>query len=179
MLVRAPLSVPCRPWFRGIPGPVAATVAVLVLMLTPACGFGGYSSPALPGPEITRFTAAKPVITQGDSTSLTAVFSTGAGSVDQGVGAVESGTPAPVQPEATTPYALTVTGANGGRSTLQVTVQVVPPPDPTITAVPATATAGQTFSASVPLQDVCSYAWTSDQHGILNGLRQRQRHRLG
>lgn len=79
-------------------------------------------------PSIGSFTSGAPSITAGGSTTLTAAFSGGAASVDQGVGALSSGTPVTVSPAATTTYTLTVTNAAGSVATATVTVTVLPAP---------------------------------------------------
>ncbi len=85
----------------------------------------------VPAPTITSFTPASPTITSGSSTTLTAVFNAGTGgnaSVDNGVGAVTSGTAVSVSPTSNTTYTLTVTNAAGTSVTQQTTVTVVPAP---------------------------------------------------
>ena len=62
-----------------------------------------------PVPAITSFAPATSTIVAGGSTTLTAVFSNGTGSVSNGVGTVTSTTPASVSPVVTTTYTLTVT----------------------------------------------------------------------
>jgi hypothetical protein len=97
----------------------------------------------VPAPAITSFVSAAATITAGTSTTLTAVFSNGTGSVDNGVGAVTSATPVTVSPAATTTYTLTVTNAANTSVTKQVTVTVVAAPAITsFTAAAATITAG-------------------------------------
>jgi hypothetical protein len=88
----------------------AAGLAIFGILATLA-GCGAASKPK---PEIASFAAAKATITAGASTTLTAAFSNGTGSVDQRVGAVTSGTAVTVSPAATTTYTLTVTGSCGG-----------------------------------------------------------------
>ena len=96
-----------------------------------------------PKPEITSFVAAKSSITAGASTTLTAVFANGTGSVDQNVGVVTSGTAVTVSPAATTTYTLTVTGTDGSTTTAQTTVTVVAAPAITsFAAAKSTITAG-------------------------------------
>ena len=91
-------------------------------------GGGGGGTPALPpAPVITSFAVAKSPLTAGTSTTLTAVFSNGTGSVDQGVGSITSGVPVSITPNADTTYTLTVTGS-GGTATRTVTVSVVAAP---------------------------------------------------
>lgn len=79
-------------------------------------------------PEITSFEASALTIFEGDSTELTAVYSHGSGSIDNGVGAVASGEPKIVSPEETTTYTLTVTNSEGAEVTSTATVEVAPHP---------------------------------------------------
>ncbi|NOY65916.1 MAG: hypothetical protein GXP13_00720 [Gammaproteobacteria bacterium] len=73
--------------------------------------------------SITSFTSSAATITPGSSVNLTAVFANGAGSIDNGVGVVASGTSVSVTPAVTTTYTLTVTdGINALASTVTVTV---------------------------------------------------------
>jgi hypothetical protein len=97
----------------------------LALASTLACGGGsgsGSSSTAAAAAAITSFSAAQPNLAPGQSTTLTAVFSGGAGTVDQGVGAVTSGAPVTVSPGGTTTYTLTVSGGTALTATTTVTV---------------------------------------------------------
>jgi hypothetical protein len=84
----------------------------------------------VPAPVITSFTAGAARIAVGNSTTLTAVFSNGTGSVDHGVGAVTSGTPVAISPSVTTTYNLTVTNAatTPATTTATTTVTVDTPP---------------------------------------------------
>ncbi|MGA2081268.1 MAG: hypothetical protein ABSH53_11735 [Holophaga sp.] len=90
-----------------LPGLPSALAALLLLAFCCACG--GNSQPQFAGPTISSFTAAKNVITSGDTTTLTVVYSAGQATIDQGVGPVVSGVPATIQPGATTAYTVTVT----------------------------------------------------------------------
>lgn len=82
----------------------------------------------VPAPSITSFAPAVGTIVLGNSTTLTAVFSNGTGSVDNSVGAVTSGTPVTVQPTVTTTYTLTVTNLAGTKVTMTAQVIVDTPP---------------------------------------------------
>ena len=82
----------------------------------------------VPPPNVSSFTAASSIITDGDDTTLTAVFSDGTGSINNGIGAVSSGIPVTISPTVDTAYVLTVTNTADTSVTRQVTVQVVPPP---------------------------------------------------
>jgi len=102
-------------------------------------GIGGTATLNVVPPTITSFKAGASTITAGNSTTLTAVFSGGTGTVDNNVGAVTSGTPVQVTPASTTTYTLTVKNGAGTSVTATVTVTVVPPP--TITSFTAGASA--------------------------------------
>jgi len=100
-------------------------------MLTVDNGAGGVVTAqakvtVVPAPSITGFGANPTSITVGDTTQLTPTFSGSAGSVDNGVGEVASGTPVMVMPAATTTYTLTVTNTLGATVTGTATVTVVP-----------------------------------------------------
>ena len=77
-------------------------------------------------PAISSFSASSLTITAGGSVQLTAVFSNGTGSIDNGVDAVLSGTPVTVTPAATTTYRLTVTNAAGTKAIQDLTITVNP-----------------------------------------------------
>lgn len=111
-------------------------------------------------PTITSFAAGKSPISTGASTTLTAVFSGGTASIDQGVGSVSSGVAVPISPAISTVYTLTVTGA-GGTTTQQTSVSVVPLPMMPSISGPSAATASQAgYQASVAPQAGCTYSWT-------------------
>ena len=98
-------------------------------MLT-GCGGGGSSSGGGGGnqaPTITSFGAGASEILAGSSTTLTAVFSGGAGVITPGNLTVVSGTAITVSPTSTTAYTLTVTGS-GGSTSQTTTVKVDPAP---------------------------------------------------
>ena len=126
---------------------IASMALAGVLCLTLSCGSsgsGGGSAPTPPpsAPVITRLTAAKSPITIGKSTTITAVFSGGSGSLDHGVGTITSGTPVNISPTVDTTYTLTVTGS-GGTATKDVTVTIVAAPVITaFTAAPGIITVG-------------------------------------
>jgi hypothetical protein len=82
----------------------------------------------VPLPVITSFSASPNPVSNNASTTLTAVFSGGTGTVDQGIGPVTSGVGTSIGPiSANTTYTLTVTNSLGGSTTAQVTVM---PPNP-------------------------------------------------
>jgi hypothetical protein len=140
---------------------LGATLGCLLLLLGFHCSWGGYSPPARPGPGIAGFSAARTVISAGDSVDLTAVFSFGLGSIDQGVGAVQSGVKRTVRPAADTTYTLTVLAPDGTSATGSLTVKVVALPQAPVITAPAAVTAGQTgLLASVPDQPGCTFAWS-------------------
>src|SRR5439155_21235342 len=107
-------------------GPVTSGVAVTVtpsqtttyvLTVTNAAGSQATSSATvtvLPAPVIASFTAASSELTAGAGTTLTAVFSGGAGEIDQGAGAVTRGAPIAMAPAGTTRYVLAVSNTAAG-----------------------------------------------------------------
>lgn len=144
--------------FRSLAS-LASGLAFLSLATLSGCGGGGGGS--VPPPVLTSFTSAKSPITQGTSTTLTAVFSNGAGQVDHGIGAVSNGVPVTVSPTLDTTYTLTVSNSQGVTVTRKVVVAVVAPPATPAVIAPAHVTAGQGgYTASVPDQAGCTYAWT-------------------
>ena len=76
-------------------------------------------------PVITSFTASPLSVSPGASVTLTTNFSNGSGSIDNAVGAVNSGDAPVVNPTATTTYRLTVTNTAGRQVFQDVTVTVV------------------------------------------------------
>jgi len=84
----------------------------------------------VPAPAITSFTPALATIVSGNTTTLTALFSGGTGSVNNGVGAVTTGTPVNISPTTTTTYTLTVTNTatTPASVTAMTTVTVDVPP---------------------------------------------------
>lgn len=143
---------------------VVLAIAALTLSISLACGGGGggATSPQPPAPPaIGSFTANPGVITVGGSAALSFAFTGGTGSIDQGVGAVNSGTNATVTPAVTTTYLLKVVNSAGASDSKTATVTVAPAPVvPTILA-PAQITAGMTgLTASVADQAGMTYAWT-------------------
>lgn len=88
-------------------------------------GSGDADSGTPAAPTITSFTVADDKITTGSDAKLTAVFSGGTGSIDQGVGAVTSNVVASSGAlTANKTFTLTVTNSAGVSVTAQVTVQV-------------------------------------------------------
>ena len=77
-----------------------------------------------PLPSITSFSANPTMVSSGGSATLTALFSGGTGTVDQGIGTVTSGVgtnTGPISANFTT-YTLTVTNVAGASTTAHVTV---------------------------------------------------------
>ena len=100
-----------------------------------------------PAPVIASFAANPIIVTSGNPSSLTAVFSGGTGVITPGNLAVTSGTPVSVTPSATTTYTLTVTNSVGTAVTATVAVTVTTGPAiASFTASPATITAGNSAS---------------------------------
>lgn len=126
-----------------LPSGVSFDTSTGVLAGTPAAGSSGtynltfkaqngisidavqnFTLSVVPAPVISSFKAASPTIPTGSSTTLTAVFSNGTGSIDNALGAVASGTPKTVTPTSTTTYTLTVTNVAGTSVTASATVTV-------------------------------------------------------
>lgn len=79
----------------------------------------------VPPPVISQFSAAPATVVSGASSQLTAVFSGGAGSVDQGLGSIQSGVPVATGAlQASTTFRLTVTNPAGDTATRAVQVAV-------------------------------------------------------
>jgi hypothetical protein len=80
----------------------------------------------VPLPTIVSFGASPTAVSSGGSATLTAEFYDGTGIVDQGIGAVTSGSGKIIDSiNAATTYTLTVTNVAGGSTTAQVTVLLV------------------------------------------------------
>ena len=116
-----------------------------LLMLAGLVGCGGNSSTSTStsdtsplSPEISSFTASATTITEGGSVTLVAVFSNGSGSIDNGVGAVNSGASTTVSPTATTTFILTVTNSAGVTVTSSVNITVEAAPTISLTIVSPT-----------------------------------------
>ena len=128
--------------------PTTAGVSqTLTVKVTDAQGMSATSSgltvTVLPAPAVTSFLSGSATITAGKSTTLTPVFVNGTGSINNGVGAVTSGTPVNVTPSVTTTYTLTVSNSAGASVTAQTTVTVVVAPVITsFTSAAATITTG-------------------------------------
>jgi 6-phosphogluconolactonase (cycloisomerase 2 family) len=136
-----------------------------------ACGGSNSSPPPAPvAPYITSFTAGKTQIAAGSSTTLTAVFTFGTGTVDKGVGAVTSGTAVTVNPTADTTYTLNVVNSAGTSVTATTSVAVLAAPAAPVVTAPANVTSGQAgYTASVPAVAGLTYAWTITNGTITAG----------
>ena len=144
--------------------PSAAPLLVMLLLFLVACSWGdghhdGSTPP--PAPRILSLTAANSPIPAGTSTTLTAFFVDGTGSVDQGVGPITSGVPVSTGSLlVTTSFRLTVTGP-GGTVTRDITVSTLPAALQPVLTAPTAVTAGKALlAASVPDQAGCTFAWT-------------------
>lgn len=127
---------------------ILCAYGALPLLFSCGGGGGGGSTPTPPpppAPSITSFTANPTAVQSGTAATLTAVFANGSGSIDQGVGSVQSGVGISTGAlTATKTFTLTVSGT-GSPATAQVTVTVTTPP-PSITsftANPSSITVGQ------------------------------------
>ena len=123
--------------------PTATTTYTLTVTNAAGTAVTQTTTVTVTGPSISSFVPTSTIITAGSSTTLTAVFSGGTASINNGVGTVVSGTPATISPTATTTYTLTVTPIAGNSVTATATVTVVPAPSITSLAPAAgTITAG-------------------------------------
>jgi hypothetical protein len=112
----------------GGAGPVQ--LQCVVTNLAGASETGAASTVPVAPPIIGGWSASRDTVTDGESVLLTPTFSGGTGAVDQGIGAVVSGTPVPsaALQFASTIFTLTVTGFRGATVTAPTTVTPVDPP---------------------------------------------------
>jgi hypothetical protein len=102
------------------------------------CGGSSTSTQTVPPASITSFTASANTITDGQSATLTGVFSGGTGVITPGNLAATSGVAVSVSPTASTKYTLTVTPVSGTAATAVASITVNPaPPPPVITSFTA------------------------------------------
>ena len=121
-------------------------------------------------PNIGSFSAAKSLVTVGEETTLTGVFSDGDGVVDQGVGAIASGEAKSTgMLFTTTSFTLVVTSKSSDQATSQTFVEVVPAPDATVTIPPYVTANKAGYQASVPMQALSTFAWTPTNAAITAG----------
>lgn len=111
-------------------------------------------------PAITAFAASPAAISPGGSTVLSFAFSGGAGSLNNGVGPVTSGTNVLVSPTASSAYTLTVANSLGAEVSATVTVVVVP--------MPAIASFTASSTQFFPNQGTTLTAIFSNGTGIVN-----------
>jgi hypothetical protein len=129
-----------------------------------------------PNPTIASFTPTPALITAGGSSTLAFSFSGGTGSIDNGVGAVTSGTNVLVAPTTTTTYTLTVDNGFGTTKTSTATVTVAPVPVAPALIVPTTVTtskAGLTAAVAVPQAGI-TYSWALSSGTITAGQNTSQ-----
>jgi hypothetical protein len=96
--------------------------ALFLSLLAAACG--GTSGGGATVSAIQSFSAASASIAAGQSVQLTATFSSGTGTIDHNVGAVQSGVPVTVTPSENTTYTLIVTTADSKTFSSSTTVLV-------------------------------------------------------
>jgi len=124
----------------------------LTCVVTNAAGLasaqGTATTTILALPVISAFTAANSPITSGTATTLSAVFTGGTGTIDKGIGSIDTGVAVPTgKLSASLTFTLTVTNTLGASVTSQVQVAVVPAPSITgFDAGTATISAGGTTS---------------------------------
>jgi hypothetical protein len=120
----------------------------------------------VPPPVITSFIAGAAQIAVGASTTLTAVFSNGTGSINPGALPVSSGVPVNVTPMATTTYTLTVVNSAGTSTTATAGVVVT-----TVTLVSITVTpANSAMLIGRTLQLYAAGNYSDGSHHDLTGI---------
>jgi hypothetical protein len=77
-------------------------------------------------PRITGFTATFPTISAGQLSQIVPIFKYGTGTIDHGIGPVQSGVPVSVTPSASTTYTLTVTNKKGESTSASTALTLVP-----------------------------------------------------
>lgn len=149
------------PVLSGVPvstGTLSATT-VYTLTVTNASGAATTSQATVavvPAPQIASFSAARSPVTPNLSTTLTPVFSGGAGDVEPGIGPVTSGVAVSTGPlSATTAYTLTVTNAAGDPVTAQAIVAVASGSD-----VITFTTEGDAFAPMIQVTGSPTIVWT-------------------
>lgn len=113
----------------------------------------------LPAPEILTFSSAASVLTVGHSTVISIAYRHGTGTLDP-LGPVARKVALTVTPLQTTTYTLIVMNKAGDPVSAQLTIQVVPPPDATMTTPSAVTSGVSGFMASVPSVAGSSYQWS-------------------
>lgn len=164
-----------------LPGALGGLLGAAVLLLALRCN--GNDKPQFADPVITGFTAARTVLSAGQSTSLTVVYSNGQAELYALAANAAPGTPrsylgpAPgsgialqVTPASTTVYTAEVTVVAGGaRKTVvsaPLTVKVAAlPATPVITVNSSSVGPEQTYTASVPEQEDSTYHWSVANRG--------------
>jgi len=107
----------------------ATLLSFLMLFLTACSG---------KAPAVISLTASPSTISTGDSTTLTAVYEGGTGSIDNSVGSISSGQSVTVTPLVTTTYTLNIIDGAGDKA--QASVTVVVGDLPTVTSFVSSAT---------------------------------------
>jgi len=149
-----------------------APSATLTYVLTAANAAGSVSAQVplkvveAPAGTLTVSTANLPA---GQSTTLLPEFTGGTGTIDQGIGVVQSGVSVSTGAlQGSKTYTLTVTNEAGKQVTKSASVNVQGAPLATITA-PAQVAANASASAAVPAQSNVTYSWTVTNGSLLSG----------
>lgn len=133
------------------------TLILISSVLLTACGGGGNNGGAqIAAPEITRYDISSRIetiatkeigVNEGDSITITAVFKNGAGSIDNGVGVITSGTPIELSPTKNTNFTLSVINSAGKKVSRSILVFIVDSLEIiSFTASSSTITEGESFS---------------------------------
>lgn len=106
------------------------SISIFLMLVLSGCG-GGSNSPekVVPEPEVSSFTISESTITRGDEVTLTAVFTGGTATVDNGVGILSSGIPLLISPTETSTYTLSVTDEIGRLVSSSINVIVIAAPE--------------------------------------------------
>ena len=149
-----------------------APAATLTYILTASNAAGAVTAQApvkvVAAPE-GSLTASGADIGAGQSATLLPQFTGGTATIDQGIGAVQSGVAVSTGPlSGSRTYTMTVTNEAGRAITKGASVNVIGAPVATITA-PSQVSASASASASVPSQSNVTYSWTVSNGTLLSG----------
>ena len=121
-------------------------------------------------PVATSLTAGSSQVSNGNSTTLTPIFSSGTGVITPGSTPVTSGTPITVTPTSTTTYILTVTNALSETATTTAQIEVVATPSSSLARGAAIVTNGLTTTITPTFANGTAVIGTSgqDSSNIIN-----------
>ena len=117
-------------------------------------------------PVATSLTAGSSQVSNGNSTTLTPIFSSGTGVITPGSTSVTSGTPITVTPTSTTTYILTVTNALSETATTTAQIEVVATPSSSLARGAAVVTNGSTTTITPTFSNGTAVIGTSGQDSL-------------